>query len=308
MICRNKVMNISKIHFLVLLLISPLLMLAQSPDFEVRNFHENTTDLSAATSQVKDLNGVTAALVRFAVRDTLFQFETNLGILKQENKTGEVLLYVPHGTKKLTIRHPYLGILRDYLFPVAIKSKTTYDTEVTITNLDYLNKKLDLDLNHSDVVTKADKKTLFSIHRPPKAKPIQKSVPSKKRFTYKYEDVNFDCRVREGDIVITGFDVKAKNVVIPSQVEYDGSFYPVTEVSTFINGNNYDTVNLVIQDGIRKIGNYSFVEFRKLKNVSIPSSVNEIGKKAFYDHKGLTFELPPGISESDLRKGNKILK
>lgn len=299
-------MNLSRIYIVFLLHLFPLTILAQSPDFEVRNFHENMTDLSAATANVKDLNGITAALVRFAVRDTLFQFDTNLGIIKQEKKTGEVLLYIPQGTKKVTIRHPYLGILRDYLFPIAIKSKTTYDTEVTITNLDYLNKKMDLDLNHSVVVAKADKKTLFSIHRTPKAKPIQKSGPSKKRFRYKYEDVNFNCMVKDGDIVITGFDVNAKNVVIPSQVEFDGRYYPVMEVSTFINGNTYKTENLVMQEGIRKIGNYSFVEFRKLKNVTIPSSVMEIGKSAFYNHKGLTFKIPSGINESDLRKGNKI--
>lgn len=121
----------------LLLLVCPLLATAQGQDYVIRDFHENITDMTAATSGIKDLNGVPAALLRFAVRDTLFEFDPNNGILKQENKKGEVWLYVPHGTKRITIRHPFLGVLRDYSFPVAISSKVTYDAEIIITNESY---------------------------------------------------------------------------------------------------------------------------------------------------------------------------
>jgi len=40
---------------------------------------------------------------------------------------GEVWVYVPHGIKKITIKHPQLGILRDYYFPCTIEKATTYE-------------------------------------------------------------------------------------------------------------------------------------------------------------------------------------
>ena len=110
----------------------------QAQDFRIDNFQENLTDLSAAISGVKDRNQNDAALLRFAVRDNKFEIEANLGVIKQENVTGEIRIYVPEGTKRITIRHPMLGVLRDYALPEAVKSKTTYDAEIVITNNDYL--------------------------------------------------------------------------------------------------------------------------------------------------------------------------
>lgn len=125
--------------FLTLFLIMcPLFMLAQSHDFEIKNFQENMTDLSAISSSVKDINGKPTALIRFAVRDMQFEFDANLGIVKQEKKTGEVWLYVPSGTKRLTISHPHLGVIRGYKIPLSVKGKNTYDAEIEITNKEYL--------------------------------------------------------------------------------------------------------------------------------------------------------------------------
>ena len=133
-------MYMIRFHIVAFLCLWPLLAISQSHDFEVRDFHENTADLSAVSPNVKDLNGRTAALIRFAVRDTLFSFEANNGIIKQNKAIGEVLLYVPQGTKRITIRHPQLGILRNYQLPLSLESKSTYDAEIVITNASYLQK------------------------------------------------------------------------------------------------------------------------------------------------------------------------
>lgn len=129
-----------RLYIIVLLFLKSLLAMSQSHDFEIRDFHENPTDLTTVSANVKDLNGKTAALIRFAVRDTLFSFEPNNGIILEKKAIGEVQLFVPQGTKRITIRHPHLGILRDYQLPVYIESKTTYDAEIVITNSDYLRK------------------------------------------------------------------------------------------------------------------------------------------------------------------------
>lgn len=111
----------------------PLLAMGQEADFEIRNFRERTTDLSAISSNYKDLNGNPAALIRMTVRDPQFEFSANLGIIALEKKTGEVYLYVPQDTKRLTVRHPRLGVLKDYAIPVRIRSKVTYDADIVIT-------------------------------------------------------------------------------------------------------------------------------------------------------------------------------
>ena len=123
----------TRVYILFFLLFWPLLVMSQSHDFEVQGFRENATDLTAATSGVRDGNGTRAALIRFAVRDPQFEVEGNLGNLKVERKTGELWVFVPQGTKRLDIRHPSLGILRGYELPMKLKAKTTYDAEIVIT-------------------------------------------------------------------------------------------------------------------------------------------------------------------------------
>lgn len=113
-------------------------MQLEAQDFKIENFRENLTDLTAKRAGVKDNNQKDAALLRFAVRDNKFEIEANMGVIRQENLTGELLLYVPEGTKRLTIRHPQLGLLRDYTIPIAIESDVTYDAEIVITNAEYL--------------------------------------------------------------------------------------------------------------------------------------------------------------------------
>ena len=110
-----------------------VMAMGQEADFEIRNFRERTTDLSAISSNYKDLNGNPAALIRMTVRDPQFEFSANLGIIALEKKTGEVYLYVPQDTKRLTVRHPRLGVLKDYAIPVRINSKVTYDADIVIT-------------------------------------------------------------------------------------------------------------------------------------------------------------------------------
>ena len=110
----------------------PVWAMGQEADFEIRNFRERTTDLSAISSNYKDLNGKPAALIRITIRDPQFEFSANLGVIAQEKKTGEVYLYVPQDTKRLTVRHPRLGVLKDYAIPVKIVSKVTYDADIVI--------------------------------------------------------------------------------------------------------------------------------------------------------------------------------
>ena len=122
--------------FLLLWLCTTIEMQAQ--DFNITKFKENLLDLTAARAAVKDKNGDVCALIKFSVRDNKFTFDPNMGVVKTEQKVGETWLYVPAQTKRITIRHPQLGILRDYVIPVNIEQKVVYEAELQITNQEYL--------------------------------------------------------------------------------------------------------------------------------------------------------------------------
>ena len=110
----------------------------QAQDFRITKFQENLLDLSAASSGVRDRNGDACAIIKFSVRDDKFVFEPNMGVVKTERKVGETWLYVPAKTKRISVRHPQLGMLRDYNIPVSIEEKTVYEAEIEITNSEYL--------------------------------------------------------------------------------------------------------------------------------------------------------------------------
>ena len=126
------------------------------------------------------------------------------------------------------------------------------------------------------------------------------------KFDYVYKGIEFRCKIESGTATITRFDAKAHNVTIPATVQYKGSNYAVKKVSTFLNGVNYLTINLVLEEGIEEIDKFAFNEFRKLQTVSIPSTVRHIGKNAFRDNNMLKFNMLSSIDEASLRNGVEL--
>ena len=79
---------------------------------------KDLTANTAGTMEV-DQNGETAALIKVVTTQTGFTFDGgSLGIVKTKQTPGEVWVYIPRGAKKISIKHPQLGVLRDYYFPV----------------------------------------------------------------------------------------------------------------------------------------------------------------------------------------------
>ncbi len=121
---------------LILLVIAIIFLLplskAQS-GISVASFKELPMDMTArVTSPVIDQNGDVSALIRVVTTQTGFKWEAGmLSIVKAEHKTGEYWLYVPYGSKKLTIMHPKLGVLRNYFYPVPINKATVYEMVLT---------------------------------------------------------------------------------------------------------------------------------------------------------------------------------
>lgn len=103
---------------------------AKSQSLSVNSFKLLNTDLTANTagSIEKDQNGETAALIKVVTTQTGFTFDGgSMGIVKTKQTPGEVWVYIPRGSKKISIKHSQLGVLRDYYFPVAIEAARTYE-------------------------------------------------------------------------------------------------------------------------------------------------------------------------------------
>ncbi|MFO7880151.1 MAG: PEGA domain-containing protein [Bacteroidota bacterium] len=118
---------------LTLLLLSVALSAGAQQGISVQSFRCLPQDLDARVNHpVTDQNGDNAALIKVVCRETGFKFEAGvLGITKVERKTGEYWVYIPYGSRKITIKHDQLGVLRNYVFPEAIKKATVYELVLT---------------------------------------------------------------------------------------------------------------------------------------------------------------------------------
>lgn len=104
---------------------------AYAQEFSVGSFGALPGDLSGALEQVADLNGDPCALIK-VVAPKEFVFSSPLGIVKRVDRTGEIWLYLPQGSKKITLKHPRLGVLRDYTFTEPLKGKMTYELRLDL--------------------------------------------------------------------------------------------------------------------------------------------------------------------------------
>ena len=126
----------------------------------VSSFRFDEYDLTAnlAGTSVEDQNGNKCALIRIQTTEKGFSFDVGvLGVQKvDDNKVGEVWVYVPAGVRKMTIRHQQLGTLSNYAFPVNIVGSKTYVMELTTGQVQTIVKKAVTQQYVSFSVTPAD--------------------------------------------------------------------------------------------------------------------------------------------------------
>lgn len=123
-----------RLHTLLLLFLIFLPNLLCAQNISVASFQLLETDLTANTHgfMERDQNGEVAALIKIVTTEKGFVFDGGMvGITKVKQEVGEVWVYVPHGIKKITLRHEQLGVLRDYFFPVPIQKARTYEMLLT---------------------------------------------------------------------------------------------------------------------------------------------------------------------------------
>lgn len=97
--------------------------------FTVESYRELTNDVSGFITPVRDNNGDDCALLK-VVGSEDFAFSTPLGIVKRIDKTGEIWLYLPQRSKRITIKHPQWGVMRDFHFTSPLVSHMSYELRI----------------------------------------------------------------------------------------------------------------------------------------------------------------------------------
>lgn len=121
-------------RFLTIVLLFFYTILIWSQNISVSSFKFLDTDLTANTAGTSEIdqNGETSALIKIVTTESGFTFDCGmLGIVKTKQTPGEIWLYLPRGAQKITIKHPQLGILRNYYFPLSIEGARTYEMVLT---------------------------------------------------------------------------------------------------------------------------------------------------------------------------------
>lgn len=143
-----------------------------SSDIRLSDFRLNPQVLTGSFSPVFDNSGQACAVIRYSVNDDDFVIEPNLGVLKTLTKPGQIIQYVPAGTKRLTIRNKNYMPLNGYELPIEIEPKMTYDVQISLIESAIRRQKASPDLenylgigyNGTMIFTDNDNSHTFSIH------------------------------------------------------------------------------------------------------------------------------------------------
>ena len=215
-------------------MLSAFCYLSYSQSISVGSFKLLDSDLTANTTGTMELdqNGETAALIKVVTTQTGFTFDGGaMGVVKTKQTPGEIWVYVPRGSKKITIKHPQLGVLRDYYYPISIESARSYEMVLVSSTVQTLvkqtsnNQYLVLKVNPADAIVELNNEVL----------PTSNGIAQKlvKIGSYEYRVQAPDYHTIAGIVEVN--DPQNKKIVeinldpaygwieIPSHKEYDGA-------------------------------------------------------------------------------------
>lgn len=116
---------------------------AQDNNIQVKSFRMLEGDMTTTSQEGKrlDQNNEVAALIKIVTTETGFTFEAGaLGIVDSQQRNGEVWVWVPRASRKITILNQKLGVLRNYPYPVEIQADRTYEMVLTTAKVETIIK------------------------------------------------------------------------------------------------------------------------------------------------------------------------
>ena len=156
-----------------------------SQNISVSSFRCLENDINARTSKVTDQNGDLCALIILNTPVQGFEF-SGCSIEKTEQKTGEIWVFVSPGVKFITIKHRDLGSLRNYPFPMSIKSGTTYEMVLKTAKITQIVEE-SVTEQYLIIKSNTENANIFINNEFEGASPVRKYLPIAKEHTYRVE-------------------------------------------------------------------------------------------------------------------------
>ena len=174
---------IKKISFLFLFVLIGGVICSQN--MSVSSFRCLENDINARTSKVTDQNGELCALIIVNTGVQGLEF-TGCSIETTKQKSGEIWLFVSPGVKFITIKHRDLGSLRNYPFPMSIKSGTTYEMVLKTAKITQIVEE-SVTEQYLIIKSNTENANIFINNEFEGASPVRKYLPIAKEHTYRVE-------------------------------------------------------------------------------------------------------------------------
>ncbi len=223
---------LKKYIFSILFLAFSSILNAQN--IAITNFYLEETELTANNNKtmVIDQDGNKSALIRIQTTMKGFIFDVGMaGIQKvDESHVGEIWVYVPYGVRHITIRHPQLGSMPRYNFPITIQKAKTYYMELSTKKV-FVNRYDDSKKQtlHIKIVPAKSKFILNGMDVPLNDKGETETDLSFGTYTYKVESFGFFSK--EGQITIND-SIKKQELLVNDLVPIKGKLSVHTNISS----------------------------------------------------------------------------
>jgi len=122
-------MNKQKIALMLVLLLMVSSM-TQAKEIRITKFERNYTSLIGKVNEVRDNTGKACAVLCFSITDFGFMIQPNAGVLKADTLVGEIRLWIPVSTKRLTVRHWGMHALSNFKIPVELEQMAVYNVRI----------------------------------------------------------------------------------------------------------------------------------------------------------------------------------
>lgn len=104
----------------------------KAQEIKVTRFEKSRNSMIARMNQAFTLSGENCAVLRVYVKGDGYSIEPNLRSVKDSTLFGEIRLWVPPGTTRLTVRRSGLKPLLGYQIPIKVETKTDYDVDIEV--------------------------------------------------------------------------------------------------------------------------------------------------------------------------------
>ncbi len=231
-----KCLKMKKLFFVLILILSCFAASGQN-NISVLSFQPLPNDLDARLHHPRrDQNGELSAIIKVVTTQTGFEWEPDgLGIVASVPKTGEIWLYVPRGARRITIKHPHLGILRNYYYDHPIEAGSVYEMVLSTAEVELVVKESEVVLQWFSILSEPEGANVYIDDKFEGLTPFYRRLPEG---TYNYIVEMPRYYTQAGQVEIRGDKSDLDIKLLPAFGKMQIASVPENGMLIYLNGNN----------------------------------------------------------------------